>query len=274
MVNKTTLMGILNITPDSFSDGGDYLEISNALGRVREMIDEGADIIDIGGESTRPGATPVSADEEIKRVIPVIEAIRSKVSPTIQISIDTNKSEVAQSALAAGASMVNSMGGFTFDSKLLNVVNKYHCPIAIYHIKGTPLTMQHGEIVYDNLIEEIKNFFYQQIDLGVKNGLERNQFILDPGIGFGKTVEQNIEIIERLNDYLSFKLPIMVGVSRKSHLAKILQDKLKLTTTPTERIEGALAETAVAVWNGATIIRTHDILATKKFLTVFEEFRK
>lgn len=267
-------MGVLNITPDSFSDGGDYLEIDKAVDRAKEMIIEGVDIVDVGGESTRPGAQEVSVDEEIRRVIPVIKAIRLGIGSTIRISIDTNKAKVAQMALEAGANMVNSLGGFTFEREMIKVVKSHNCPIVIYHIKGTPRTMQQGEIIYEDIIREIAEFFNQQINFGLQNGLQKNQFILDPGIGFGKTVEQNVEIIKRLREFLPFGLPIMVGVSRKSHLGKILQEKLQLVEipTPTERIEASLAETAVAVLNGATLVRTHDVLATKKFLTIVEEF--
>ncbi len=274
MKHKTTVMGILNITPDSFSDGGEYYDTQKAVERAKEMIAEGVDIIDIGGESTRPGAEAVTAEEEIKRVVPVIKAIRYDLDSDIQISIDTYKSQVAIAALSAGATIVNSLGGFTFDKKLVDVVKEYDCRIIVYHIKGEPRTMQKGEIVYKDVVGDISEFFKQQIDLGIKNGLRKDQFILDPGIGFGKTVEQNIEIIKRLKEFRSFELPILVGVSRKSHLGKLLQTKLQLKELPypTERLEASLAEAAVAVLNGASIVRTHDILTTRKFLSVIDEF--
>ncbi len=274
MKHKTTVMGILNITPDSFSDGGEYYDTQKAVERAKEMITEEVDIIDIGGESTRPGAEAVTAEEEIKRVVPVIKAIRYDLDSDIQISIDTYKSQVAIAALSAGATIVNSLGGFTFDKKLVDVVKEYDCRIIVYHIKGEPRTMQKGEIVYKDVVGDISEFFKQQIDLGIKNGLRKDQFILDPGIGFGKTVEQNIEIIKRLKEFQSLELPVLIGVSRKSHLGKLLQTKLELKELPypTERLEASLAETAVAVLNGASIVRTHDILTTRKFLSVIDEF--
>jgi dihydropteroate synthase len=268
---KTKLMGILNVTPDSFSDGGDYYNNpTKAVARVKEMLDEGADYIDIGGESTRPGSENISADEEIKRIVPVITEIRKELGKEVRISIDTWKSEVAEKALAAGATAVNSLGGFLFDAKLAQVVAKHHCMIIIYHIKGKPKTMQKGEIKYTEVIEEITEFFLQQIAFGEKHGIKREQFILDPGIGFGKTVDQNLEIIKNINKFKQLGLPILIGVSRKSHLGMILKEDLKLETQPIERVEASLAETAIAVQNGADIIRTHDIMQTKKFLTVLE----
>ncbi len=268
---KTLIMGILNVTPDSFSDGGLYIDLKKAVKRAEEMIKEGADIIDVGGESTRPGSLPVSLDEELGRVIPVIQAIRKKLGKKTIISIDTFKAKVAEEALEAGASMVNSVGGMLFDKDLGRVVAKYKCPFIVYHIKGNPQTMQKKEIYYKNLIGDISIFFKNQINEGAKCGIRRDQFILDPGIGFGKTVNQNVEIIKKLNKFLAFKLSIAVGISRKSHLGKILETELGLKETPssTERLEACLAETAIALTNGVSIIRTHDVLETKRFVSVF-----
>ncbi len=272
---KTLIMGILNITPDSFSDGGLYTTPTQALKRVKQMIHEGADIIDIGGESTRPGSKPISISEELQRVIPVIETIRENLDKSISLSIDTNKAIVAEEALRAGVDMVNSLGGFLFDKKLIDVVAKLHCPIAIYHIQGKPKTMQEGEMTYDDVIKDIAIFFGEQIKNGMTKGIKREQFILDPGIGFGKTVDQNIEIIKRLKEFQNLNLPILIGVSRKSHLGMILQEELRLPNIPSpiERLEASLAETAVAVLNGASIVRTHDVTQTKKFLTILDKFK-
>lgn len=272
--NKTLIMGILNITPDSFSDGGLYLSLDKAIKRAEEIVEEGADIIDVGGESTRPGAESISIDEELKRVIPIIKKIREKFS-NIPISIDTYKSEVAEKALESGANIVNSLGGFLFDKKLAEVIAKCQCPIIIYHIKGEPRSMQKGEIKYKDVISDIKKFFEEQISFGIFKGVKRKQFIIDPGIGFGKNVEQNLGVIKRLNEFKSLNLPIAIGISRKSHLGKILQDELKLPTLPlpTQRLEASLAETAVAVLNGANIVRTHDVLMAKKFLTVIDRLK-
>lgn len=269
----TQIMGILNVTPDSFSDSGEYFRLDKSLSRAEEMIADGADIIDIGGESTRPASENISEEEEIKRVIPVIQKIRDSLGEEVFLSIDTYKAEVAEAALAAGADMVNSLGGFLFDKNLVKIVAKTHCPFLFYHIKGNPKTMQQGEIVYKDVIDEIKKFFEEQIKFGLKNGIMRKQFILDPGIGFGKTTEQNLEILKRLDEFASLNLPIAIGVSRKSHIGKLLQDTfgLKEPVPPKYRLEGSLAETAIAVLQGAKIVRTHDVMETKKFLTVLEK---
>jgi len=271
---KTLIMGILNVTPDSFSDGGLFLQPKKAVARAQQMIEEGADIVDIGGESTRPGSKLVSDDEEIKRVIPVINKIRNKF-PNIIISVDSYKSEVVKEALLEGASMVNSLGGFSFDPNLVSVLKKSYVPVLIYHIKGKPQNMQKVKIIYKDIVGDIKCFFKKQISLGISQGLKREQFAIDPGIGFGKTVEQNLEILKRLSEFKSLGLPIAIGVSRKSHLGSILQNELKLAILPLpmERLEASLAETAVAVLNGARIVRTHDILQTKKFLVVLDKLK-
>lgn len=272
---KIKIMGILNITPDSFSDGGIYFgNIKKSVDRVSQMLSEGADIIDIGGESTRPGADKVSLNEELRRVLPVIKEVRRKLGSGFDLSIDTYKAEVAREALKVGANMVNSVGGFLFDKNMADIVVDINCPIAIYHIRGIPRSMQKTKIAYKDVIGEIMKFFEEQIDFGIKKGIKRSRFIIDPGIGFGKNVEQNIEIIRRLNEFKKLNLPILIGVSRKSHLGILLKEKLKLDGIPStdERLEASLAETAIAVLNGATIVRTHDVLETKKFLAVIEEF--
>ncbi|HWY79604.1 MAG TPA: dihydropteroate synthase [Candidatus Sulfotelmatobacter sp.] len=269
---KTLVMGILNVTPDSFSDGGNYLNPEKAVKHAKQMFSEGADIIDIGGESTRPGSAYVSEKEELRRIIPIITLVKKHLGKKIKLSVDTWKAAVANEALTAGADIINSLGGFSFDAKLAQVVASYHCPIVIYHIKGKPRTMQKGKIMYSNVSEEIRNFFEEQIAFGEKNAVKREQFILDPGIGFGKTVKQNIEILKNIDTFKKCNLPILIGVSRKSHLGMILKESLNLETKPTERIEASLAETAFAVYNGATIVRTHDVLPTKKLLAVVERF--
>jgi dihydropteroate synthase len=270
---KTIVMGILNVTPDSFSDGGMYFDdVAKAVARIEQMIKEGVDIVDIGGESTRPGSAQINAEEEIKRIVPIIGAVRKKLGNKCMLSIDTYKSFVAREAMQEGADMINSMGGFTFDKKLADVVAEFHCPIVIYHIKGEPRTMQEGSIVYKDVIDDIAVFFQKQIDFGLSKGMKREQFILDPGIGFGKTLENNLEIITRLHEFQKLDLPLLIGVSRKSHLGKLLQERLGLPKMPdaSARLEASLAETAVAVLKGASIVRTHDVLQTVKFLTVLD----
>lgn len=272
--NKTLVMGILNVTPDSFSDGGLYFSAAKAVLKAKKMIEEGADIIDVGGESTRPGSIPIPINEEIDRVLPVIKKIR-KLFPKIVIAIDSYKLKVVRSALLEGIDMINSMGGFSFDPNLAKVVKEFNAPIIIYHIKGKPKDMQKGKIKYKNLIGEIMKFFKEQIKIGEFHEIKRNKFIIDPGIGFGKTVDQNIEIIRKLSHFSLLKLPIAIGVSRKSHLGIVLQSELNLSTlpSPAERLEASLAETAVAVINGAKIVRTHDVLQTKKFLAVLDKLK-
>lgn len=265
-MQKIQIMGILNVTPDSFSDGGKYLTSAKAVKRAKQLLSEGADIIDIGGESTRPGANFVSVQEEIKRVIPVIQAIKKQFPATI-LSIDTWKSEVAEKALLAGCTIVNSLGGFLFDEKLAEIIAKHKTKILIYHTQDKPKTMQQN-LTQEDIVEKIAYFFEQQIRLSERYGIRRDQFILDPGIGFGKTITQNIQIIKRLHELQTFNIPIALGVSRKSHIGAILKENLGIETTPTERLEGSLAETTIAVQQGADIIRTHDVRETKKFLTV------
>ncbi len=273
---KTLVVGILNVTPDSFSDGGLYFDdIAKAVARVKQMIEEGADIIDIGGESTRPGSTTISPQEELKRIIPVIDAIRKQLGDKVMLSVDTYKSAVAQEALQAGAQMINSLGGFTFDNTLVDVVAAFDCPIVVYHIKGIPQTKQPEFTMYKDIIDEIVIFFQKQIFDGLSHSMKREQFILDPGIGFGKTLEQNIEIIKRLQEFEKLNLPLLIGVSRKGHLGKLLQQRLGLAQIPdvSERLEASLAETAVAVLKGASIVRTHDVLPTVKFLAVLDAIK-
>ncbi len=272
---KTLVMGILNVTPDSFSDGGVYFDdIAKAVARGEQMIEEGADIIDVGGESTRSGSTTISHEEELKRIISVIDALSNKLGDMVLLSVDTYKSFVAKEALQVGASMVNSLGGFIFDNTLADVVAEFECPIVIYHIKGEPRTMQ-ASIIYKDIIDEIVVFFQKQMYFGLSKGMKRDQFVLDPGIGFGKTLGQNLEIIKRLHEFVKLNLPLLVGVSRKGHLGKLLQQRLGLPQMPgaSERLEASLAETAVAVLKGASIVRTHDVLPTVKFLAVLDAIK-
>ncbi len=273
--SKKIVMGVLNVTPDSFSDGGLYNNIDKALRRTETMLAEGAEIIDIGGESTRPGSSAISEKEELERILPVIKSMRKSFGNNFLISIDTNKANVARQALEEGASLVNSLGGFQFDPNMTQVVKEYGCPIIIYHIRGKPKKMQIGEIKYKDVIKDILSFFEKQIKLGISKGLAKEQFLLDPGIGFGKTVEQNLVILKNLSKFLVLDCPIVIGVSRKSHLGTILKEALELADVPSpaDRLEASLAETAIAVLNGAKIVRTHDVLQTKKFLTVIDRIK-
>ena len=244
-------MGILNVTPDSFSDGGIFLDKSRAIEHAMRMVEEGANIIDIGGESTRPGASRVDEDEELKRVIPVIEAIAGKVK--VPISIDTYKARVAEEAIQAGASMVNDISGLRFDSRMAEVVSRYEVPIVIMHIKGTPRDMQ-KDPTYKALIPEVMDYLREGIEIARRAGVRDDMIILDPGIGFGKTVEHNLEIIHRLNEFKGFEKPILIGTSRKSFIGRVLDD-----APVTERLEGTAASVAIAIFNGANIVRVHDV---------------
>jgi dihydropteroate synthase len=247
--NKSYVMGILNVTPDSFSDGGLFLNLENAVEHAVEMIDNGSDIIDVGGESTRPGSDPVSVDEEIDRVIPVIKGI-IKERPGAVISVDTTKSRVAEEAIAAGAVIVNDISGLSFDDEMITVIKKSKISVIIMHIKGTPRDMQQNP-VYDNVVKEVFDYLNEKSSLASKEGIQ-NIFI-DPGIGFGKTVENNIELLRRLDDFKCMGYPIVTGVSRKSFLGKLLDLNVK------ERDTASAITDSAAVINGARIIRTHNV---------------
>ena len=258
----TLIMGILNMTPDSFSDGGQFKSHNKAIDHALKMVEEGANIIDIGGESTRPGAEAVQLEEELSRTIPIIEAIRLKSD--CLISIDTYKSKVATAALAAGADMVNDISGLTFDHNMASLVAERNVPVIIMHIKGKPGDMQKNPI-YDNLIKEIKVFFEVQIAIAKKAGIDSGNIILDPGIGFGKRLEDNFEIIRELGQISTMGYPVLLGPSRKSFIGFTLDLPIE------ERIEGTLASITAGVINGARIVRVHDIRATRRTLTITEK---
>ena len=258
----TLIMGILNMTPDSFSDGGQFKSHDKAIDHALKMVEEGANIIDIGGESTRPGAEAVQLEEELSRTIPIIEAVRLKSD--CLISIDTYKSKVAKAALAAGADMVNDISGLTFDHNMASLVAERNVPVIIMHIKGKPGDMQKNPN-YDNLIKEIKAFFEVQIAIAKKAGIDRGNIILDPGIGFGKRLEDNFEIIRELGQISTMGYPVLLGPSRKSFIGFTLDLPIE------ERIEGTLASITAGVINGARIVRVHDIRATRRTLTITEK---
>lgn len=257
---KTYLMGILNVTPDSFSDGGQYFDKSAAIKRACQMVEEGADIIDIGGESTRPGSEPVPLQEEIARTIPVIEEISKKIK--VPVSIDTYKAEVAKRALDAGASIVNDINGLRFDLEMPKVVSKYKVPVIIMHIKGMPKNMQ-ANPQYEALIPEIMDYFRESIRLAVESGIAEDKIIIDPGIGFGKTLDHNLEIIKNLHEFTLLEKPLLAGVSRKAFIGKILGN-----APASERLEGTAAAVTISILNGANIIRVHDVKEMKKVALV------
>ncbi|MDP3260340.1 MAG: dihydropteroate synthase [Thermodesulfovibrionales bacterium] len=263
---KTCLMGILNVTPDSFSDGGQYFDRTLAIKRAHEMVEEGADIIDIGGESTRPGSEPVSLQEEISRTIPVIEALAKDIK--VPISIDTYKAEVAKMALDAGASIVNDISGLRFDTEMPKVVSQYKVPVVIMHIKGTPKNMQINP-QYEALIPEVMDYLRESIRLAVESGIAEDKIIIDPGIGFGKTFDHNLEIIKNLREFTLLEKPLLVGVSRKAFIGKILGD-----APASERLEGTAAAVAISILNGANIIRVHDVKEMKKVALVADAVKR
>jgi len=248
---KTYIMGILNVTPDSFSDGGQYFDKSTAIKRAIQMVEDGADIIDIGGESTRPGSQPLAIEEELRRTLPVIEALTKEINTPI--SIDTYKSEVAKRALDAGAAMVNDISGLRYDPEMPKVVSAYKVPVVIMHIKGLPKDMQKNP-VYEALIPEIMDYLRESIRSAKESGIAEDMIIIDPGIGFGKTFEHNLEIIHSLYNFTLLEKPVLVGLSRKAFIGKILGD-----VPAGERLEGTAAAIAISIINGANIIRVHDV---------------
>ena len=256
------IMGILNITRDSFSDGGQFLEVPAAVRQGRTMAESGADIIDIGGESTRPGSDSVAQEEELRRVAPVIAALREETD--VPISIDTMKATVAYEALQAGATLVNDVSAGRHDPRLLEIVATAGCPYVIMHMQGLPRTMQDSPH-YDLLMDELHRFFEERLVVAVKAGIDERQLILDPGIGFGKRRSDNYEILRRLREFRIFGRPVLVGVSRKSFLQNPLGE------TPQERLEESVTAGAIAMANGADILRVHDVLPALKSRAVFQE---
>ena len=247
---RTYVMGVLNRTPDSFSDGGKYMSEESAVSYALNMARDGADIIDIGGESTRPGALPVDVNEELGRVIPVIKRLKALID--IPISIDTSKSHVAKAALENGASMVNDITGLKGDRDMAGVVARFDVPICIMHMKGSPRTMQISP-QYDDLIGEIIASLRESIDLAAGAGIDEKKIIIDPGIGFGKTLEHNLKIIKELRRLTNLGRPILIGPSRKSFIGQILNSDVS------ERLTGTSSSVALAISNGANIVRVHDV---------------
>lgn len=260
------VMGILNVTPDSFSDGGRYLKADDALSRAAEMAGAGADIIDIGGESTRPGAQAVGEDEELERVIPVIRRI--KESWDIPISIDTYKERVARAAVEeAGADMINDISALRFSAGMAGTVARMNVPVVLMHIQGLPRTMQ-DRPQYGDVIAEIHDYLRERIEFATAGGIAREKIILDPGIGFGKRVEDNIAIIRQLKRFADFSLPLLIGVSRKFFLGKISGE-----AAADKRTSETLTAGIMAVLNGASILRVHDVRETVASIKVLQALR-
>jgi len=262
---QTLLMGVLNVTPDSFSDGGIFFDKEKAIARGLKMVEEGADFIDIGGESTRPGSKPLGLDEELRRVIPVIEFLAKEVD--VPISIDTYKSAVAKKAIEAGAQIINDISGLNLDPSLSQVAAKEDVPLVLMHIRGNPETMQKN-IHYESLFSEIIQYLKDSIQRAESAGVDPEQIIIDPGIGFGKTVEDNLLILKNLKEFKILGKPLLLGTSRKSFIGKILNADV------TERLEGTLSTIVVGVLNGAHIIRCHDVIQAKRAITIADAVRQ
>jgi dihydropteroate synthase len=253
--SRTHLMGILNVTPDSFSDGGQFSKPQDAVRQGIRMAEQGADIIDVGGESTRPGSDPITIEEELSRVIPVIEELSKRID--VPISIDTYRSEVAERVLDAGAGMINDISALRFDFRMRKIAAERQVPIVLMHIKGTPKNMQENPY-YDDLIKEITNYLHESIQLGKDAGIRKENIIIDPGIGFGKRLQDNLNILKNLKKLFILDCPILVGPSRKSFIGRILDLPVE------ERLEGSLAALAVSIMNGANIVRVHDVKESRR----------
>ncbi|MGB9612578.1 MAG: dihydropteroate synthase [Candidatus Margulisiibacteriota bacterium] len=261
---RTYLLGILNVTPDSFSDGGKFYRHEDAVRRGMEMVKEGADIIDVGGESTRPGARFVPEEEERRRVVPVVKELAKY---GVIVSVDTRKAMVAKAALDVGAKMVNDVSALGYDKKMGKVVAEYQVPVCLMHMKGTPANMQKNPS-YQDLMREILEYLKKSIEIAENAGILQEKIIVDPGIGFGKTVEHNLEILKRLKEFRILGQPILVGPSRKSVIGKVLNLPLE------DRLEGTAALVAVAILNGAHMVRVHDVKEMSRVARMVDAVKK
>jgi len=253
-----SIMGVLNITPDSFSDGGDYFNEKNASRRFEEIEKEGADIIDVGAESSRPGSARLDIEEELKRlekVFPLFE------KASVPVSIDTYKAEVAEVALSKGATIVNDISALRMDKRMVDVIRHHNCKVVLMHMSGTPETMQ-KDPYYDNVIREIGDFFEERINFCLSKDISEDKIILDPGIGFGKRQEDNLKILSRLEEFTAYDFPVLVGASRKSFIGKITGEK------ETDRLDGSIASAIYSYLKGASILRVHDVKQTNNALSV------
>ena len=268
----TCIMGILNVTPDSFSDGGKFFRYEDAMAQAEKMVEDGADIIDIGGESSRPFSEEVSLEEEARRVLPVIEKLAPRIP--IPISIDTTKAGIARQAIEAGASIINDISSLQFDPDIGAVAAEYNTPVILMHIRGTPKTMQVSP-EYDDIIGEISTFFEDAIRRAEKSGISRSKLIIDPGIGFGKTVGHNLSLIQHLHEFESFDVPILIGPSRKAFIRNILKGDTGKDIDPAlPQVEtGTQATIAASVLHGAHIVRVHDVANTRTTIRIIDEIR-
>ncbi|MBD2203740.1 dihydropteroate synthase [Calothrix sp. FACHB-1219] len=257
---QTYLMGVLNVTPDSFSDGGEFNNIHGAVAQAKALVAAGADIIDVGGQSTRPGAEQITLEEELQRVLPVVQALRAEID--LPISVDTTRAKVAKASVAAGADLINDISGGTFDPQMLPTVASLGVPIVLMHIRGNPQNMQQ-QTDYQDLMTEIYNFLAQQITAAMAVGIDEQKIIIDPGIGFAKNYEQNLEIFRRLDLLKALNCPILVGPSRKSFIGRILNQP-----DAKARVWGTAAACCAAIFYGADILRVHDVKEMRDVLLV------
>jgi dihydropteroate synthase len=257
---RTLIMGIVNVTPDSFSDGGRYLATDQAIAHALRLVDEGADILDFGGESSRPGAMPVSPEEELARVVPVIEAVSRQVDTPL--SVDTTKAAVARAALVAGAEIINDISAMRFDEEMTAVIAAAGAAVVLMHMRGTPVDMQAGDLTYASLWGDILRFLGERIVVAQKAGIEERQIVVDPGLGFGKAAEDNLKILRDLNECRVLGVPVLIGPSRKAFIGRLTGG------APEERIEGTAAAVTAAILKGAHFIRVHDVGAMKKVAAV------
>jgi dihydropteroate synthase len=253
---RTLIMGILNVTPDSFSDGGAYLDTEAAIARALQLEEDGADIIDIGGESTRPGATPVLVEEELRRILPVIEGLRGKLR--IPISVDTRRASAAEAALAAGAEIINDVSGLRADPRLAEVARRARAPLILMHMRGTPQTMQRKPFARD-VMRDVMSGLRKSMALARRSALAKSRLLLDPGIGFGKSHDQNFEILARLPELARLGCPIVVGTSRKGFLGKSLAKPGEPPAPPEDRLLGTAVTVTASILGGAHIVRVHDV---------------
>ena len=269
---RTLIMGILNVTPDSFSDGGQFLDIDQALAHAESMISEGADMIDVGGESTRPGGEPVSIEQEIKRVVPIIETLTQRTK--VPISVDTTKSEVARAALEAGAAIVNDISALRFDFYVADAVARAGAGLVMMHSRGTPATMHRLPPVAD-IMHEVTHSLRASINMAERRGVKRESIVIDPGIGFGKTQEQNLELIAKLDQLIAAfpDYPLLIGTSRKSFIGRILADESGTLAPPEDRLHGTMATITASILHGAHIVRVHDVKATVETIRVARSIR-
>lgn len=267
LFDRPRIVGILNITPDSFSDGGKFLAPTDAIARAREMVSEGADMIDIGAESSRPGSQRISVEEELRRIVPVLDILVRELQ--VPISIDTMKPEVAEECLKTGASIINEVSGLR-DPAMRAVAARFRAPVIIMHMQGTPDTMQKNP-QYENVVEEIIVYLEQQAALAREAGIK--QIIIDPGIGFGKTIAHNLAILRHLGEFRRLGYPVMIGVSRKSFLQKITVAGAAAPAGAADIAVATLAAEAIARYNGADIIRTHDVAGARRAIAIAEAIR-